>query len=243
MQRTIIDGLVGSQPIQSRWAPDTTPQHPSGLIVTATTPYWGAGEFFYARAEAAIGQFGVCFMTPVYDSTLKEHVFGATEIANVGNTGQALFVAMTSMTVGQYGWFCMSGLVPVGSTASLAPGTIPGVTGPGKIGGVQAGRQLLGARTAFPATTTVARKGQAAGSSFTLRVDSSEGWFMGIYLSGTGIGAGAVVTAIDAAGTTVTMSVATTGAVAGSVTGTYNNGALFYNVIHMNRCFTQGQIT
>ncbi len=51
------------------------------------------------------------------------------------------------------------------------------------------------------------------------------------------------VTDIDPSGTLVTLSVATTAAVNGTVTGTYNNATIFYNVAHLNRPFAQGAIT
>ena len=76
-----------------------------------------------------------------------------------------------------------------------------------------------------------------------LQVPNSDGWFVGAYLSGTGIAAATTVSSIDPSGRFVTLSVVTTAAVSGSVTATYNNATIFYNVAHLNRPFAQGAIT
>jgi hypothetical protein len=44
-------------------------------------------------------------------------------------------------------------------------------------------------------------------------------------------------------GPEVTASVANSADIAGTVTLTYNNGTIFYNVVHFNRPFAQGAIT
>ena len=57
------------------------------------------------------------------------------------------------------------------------------------------------------------------------------------------IAAGTTVSSIDPSGRFVTLSAVTTAAVAGTVTATYNNATVFYNVAHINRPFAQGAIT
>jgi glycerol uptake facilitator-like aquaporin len=64
-----------------------------------------------------------------------------------------------------------------------------------------------------------------------------------LILSGTGIAAGTTITDIDPSGTQVTLSAVTTAAVNGTVTATYNNGTIFYNVAHINNPIAQGAIT
>jgi hypothetical protein len=65
--------------------------------------------------------------------------------------------------------------------------------------------------------TTISTTGSASSSSTSLSVDSAAGIMEGMYIGGTNIGSGAKVSAIS--GTTVTMSVATTGTISsGSVT-------------------------
>jgi hypothetical protein len=78
---------------------------------------------------------------------------------------------------------------------------------------------------------------------FQIPVANVDGWFVGGYLSGTGVGAAAIVQAIDRVGNVLTASVANTAAVTGNVTQTNNNATIFYNVVQLNRAFAQGQIT
>jgi hypothetical protein len=114
----------------------------------------------------------------------------------------------------------------------------------GQLGANSAGKQIVNARVVAPATTTVVKANSVANSgSNRLQVTNSDGWFIGAYLSGTGIAAGTTITDISPDGTQVTLSAATTAAVNGSVTATYNNATIFYNVLHINRPFAQGAIT
>jgi hypothetical protein len=76
-----------------------------------------------------------------------------------------------------------------------------------------------------------------------LQVSGDAGWFIGAYLSGTGVAAGATITDIDPSGTQVTMSAVATAAINGTVTATYNNGTIFYNVVKINNPIAQGAIT
>jgi hypothetical protein len=83
----------------------------------------------------------------------------------------------------------------------------------------------------------------ALSGSTELRVTNSDGWFIGLYLSGTGITTGSTVADISPDGKIVTLSAATSAAVNGTVTGTYNNSTVYYNLVMMNRPFLQGQIS
>ena len=113
----------------------------------------------------------------------------------------------------------------------------------GQGGALGNGKQVLNARIVVASTQTVAKANSFANSGSTrLRVSSADGWFAGAYLSGTGIAASCTVSDIDPSGTIVTLSAATTAAVAGTVTATYNNATVYYNVAHVNRPFAQGQI-
>jgi len=239
-----VTGLLGNQQIQSVMLPDTTARHTPGQILNAVDSYWGGAEFIYGKATASIRQFGLCALKPVFDSTTGAMKFEATEMANTANLGFTAVVAMTAMTVGQFGWFCMSGLVPINSNASVAADAAIGVAAAGQAGANSAGKQLLGARVCIAATQTVAKTGCIARSgSNQLTIPSGDGWFIGAYLSGTGIAAATTVTSISPDGRTVTLSANTTAAVTGTVTATYNNATIFYNVVHLNRPLMQGAIT
>jgi hypothetical protein len=242
MPFSVLDPLVGVQQIAMFGLPDTTARVQPGLIVTAVDNYWGAGEFMYVKANGTITAGAICALNPVITSGLCNML--ATEVTNTAIMGRPIGVAMTPMTTGQFGWLCISGLVPVKSNATVAADTTFSIVAAGQAGVLTAGKQIVNGRVAIAATQTVAKAGCTSNSSSTrLTVPSADGWFIGAYLSGTGIAALTVVSDIDPSGTQVTLSVATTAAVNGTVTATYNNATIFYNVAHLNRPFAQGAIT
>lgn len=241
MPWSLDSNVVGQQPIAPFILPDSTARHASGLIVMGTDPYWGGAEFRYMRANGAIRQFGLCVITPAV--VAGAYRYEATEVPNTAGLGRAIAVAMTVMSAGQFGWFMVTGVVPVNCNASVAADTTFAIAAAGQGGALAAGKQIVNARVIVAAAATVAKANSTANSgSLQLTVSGSDGWFAGIYLSGTGIAAGTTVVDISPDGRTVTLSAATTAAVSGTVTGTYNNATVFYNVAHINRAFAQGQI-
>jgi hypothetical protein len=215
---------------------------PSGLINTFVDQYWGGAEIMYAQANGTIRMGGLCVDTPVISGNAVLHQM--TEVPNTANLGQSIYVAMTSFTAGQYGWFMVCGVAPVNCNASVAANTSLGIAAAGQGGAQTASKQLLGARVAIAASQTVAKSNCFANNgSVTLFVPNSDGWFIGAYLSGTGIAAATVVSDIDPSGNVVTLSAATTGQVNGTVTATYNNGTVFFNVVQLNSPIAQGAIT
>src|SRR5574343_241490 len=89
-------------------------------------------------------------------------------------------------------------VTPVNCSANVAADTTFGITAAGQAGANSAGKQILNGRVMAPATTTVAKANSvAANASNMLQVTNSDGWFVGVYLSGTGIAAGTTVTSID----------------------------------------------
>lgn len=241
MPYSVIDSVVGNQQIAFFGLPDTTPRHQPGLMLTAEDNYWGQIEVIYGRANGAIRQFGLCVLTPSLQATGYRYDF--TEIANTANQGRAVYVALTSMAAGQFGWFATSGIVPVNSTSSVAIATAIGLAAAGQAGANSAGKQLLNTTVVAPATTTIVKTAQANSGQTRLTINGADGWFIGAYLSGTGIAAGTVILDIDPSGTIVTISAATTAIVNGPVTATYNNGVVYYNVVMLNRSMVQGAIT
>jgi hypothetical protein len=236
-----IEGVIGNQPINVYGLPDTEERHRPGFLLSAIDTYWGAGEFIYCRANGTINAQALCVITPVFST--NRFIYNATEVPNTANLGRMVGVAMTSATSGQFFWLMVTGVVPVRSTASVAADSTFGITGAGQIGANSAGRQILNARSVAAATTTVAKTGLANSGSTRLQINNADGWFVGAYLSGTGIAATTTVVDIDPAGLYVTLSLVTTAAVNGTVTATYNNSTVFYNVVHINRPFAQGAIT
>lgn len=242
MAYAIVGGPLGNQQLTPYNLPDTTARQAPGLIVTAVDPYWGGGEFIYCKANGSIRQFGLVVFTPVVTS--GQMVYNVTEVPNTANLGRAVGVAMTIATSGQFIWVQVSGMVPVNCQAAVAADTTFGIAAAGQGGANSAGKQVLGGRVTIASTATVAKTNCTNQSGSTrLLIPNSDGWFIGAYLSGTGVAAGATVTDIDPSGTIVTMSAVSTAAIAGTVTATYNNATVFYNVAHINSPFAQGAIT
>lgn len=234
--------IVGNQPISFGYLPDTVKRAQAGIIIAAVGDYWGGRELMYGHANGAIRSGGLCVCTPSLVSGAWR--YDMTEVPNTANLGRSLYVAMAPMSAGQFGWFVNTGLAPVNSNATVAAGTTFGIAAAGQAGANTAGKQVLNAIVVAPSTTTVAKTNCSANSgSNQLRVQRGDGWFIGCYLSGTGIAAGTTVLSISDDGTIVTLSANTTAAVNGTVTGTYNNGTIHYNVCHLDRGFAQGAIT
>lgn len=237
-----LDMLAGAQQINLVYDVDSTQRHPTGLIITAIDPYWGPGEFMYVKANGAIRQCGIVVLTPPVAAS--GYIYNATEVPNTANLGRTLAVALSDMASGEFGWVCVGGVVPVNCNASVAADTTFGIAAAGQGGANSAGKQILNARVMAPATTTVVKTGcKGVNGQNTVDIPNGEGWFRGVYISGTGIAAGATVTSISPDGRTATLSANNTAAVTGSLTATYNNATIFYNVAHLNRPFAQGAIT
>lgn len=224
-----------------------------GIILPAADPVWGAGEFIFAKANGTIPLRAICQLLPVWNSTNRNFDWNAVVLANTGNTGRMIGVCMSeqgdpvnALTTGQFGWFMVTGLTPVNGTASVAAGTTFGITGAGQIGANGAGKQILNAVSVGAATQTVVTASVGAGNvsgGNTIQLANTDGWFVGAYASGTGVGAAAIVQKIDRINNVITVSVVNSAAVTGNITATYNNGTIFYNVCQLNRSFAQGAIT
>jgi hypothetical protein len=252
------DGQIGYNPIEAVQAvPLLTPPNPffsPGFIACAEDPIWGPGEFVFGRVGANIRPYGLCSLLEVWDATNKVFTYNFTECVATANIGRALYVfqgnvggvagATVAASAGQYGWFMMTGRTPVNSSASIAADVTSG-HGAGQVVANAAGQQILNARVITPATQTVvaATAGFGATGDITIGLSNVAGFFPGVYVSGTGVGAAAICTAVDPIGKTIQVSVVNSAQVSGNVTATYNNATIFYNVLSMNRAFAQGAIT
>lgn len=252
------DGQMGYNPIEAVQAvPALTPPNPffsPGFIAVAEDPIWGPGEFVFGRVGANLRPYALCSLLEVWDAANKLYTYNFTECAATANLGRALFVfqgnvggvagATVAASVGQYGWFMMSGRTPVNSTSSIAADTTAG-HGAGQLIANAAGIQVLNSRVITPATQTVvaATAGLGAAGDTQIQLASVAGFFPGVYVAGTGVGAAAIVTAVDQISKIIQVSVVNAAQVSGNITATYNNAAIFYNVLAMNRAFAQGAIT
>jgi hypothetical protein len=233
---------INSTPIAAP-ATGAYPAAQPSLLVPVADPVWGFGEAVFGRANGAIRQFGLCVCLPVWDSTNKVYTQNFTEAPNTAILGRPLYVAQCTgaLASGEYGWFLSSGISPINGTVSVAADTAIGITAAGQVGTLAAGKQLNNARCVGAATTTVASAGSGVSGGTEITVANSQGFFPGAYLSGTGVGAASIVSAVN--GNKLTVTVANSAAISGNVTATYNNSTIFYNIVQFNRLAAQGPIT
>lgn len=249
MRFASYDNFIGNRPILVGFNPadDASPNpllQANGTILKAADAWWGAAEFMYVRANGAIRNLGLVVVTPTFNSTENRWRYEATEVPNTANLGRTLGVALRALSSGQYGWVCVGGTIPVNCNASVAADTTFGIAAAGQGGANTAGKQILNARVVAAGTTTVAKANcRVTANSPIVSVTNADGWFIGMPISGTGIPASTTVAGIDVSGLSVTLSANATASGSVTVTGTYNDGTIFYNVAHLNRPFAQGAIT
>lgn len=242
--------LAGVRPINQTYAQDTTLDENMGTLVPAVDPYYGGGEFVFAFFSAITPEKALVALTPTFDSTNNRWRINATAVANTANLGQSLGVAvMPATAAGTYGWVQVHGITPVACNAAVAADTSFGIAAAGQGGAVAAGKQVLNARIVGASGTTIVKvsAGGVNGVGVTgdnrIQLNNTDGLFVGGYVAGTGIAAGAKITAIDVAEQLITVSANHTATVTGNVTMTPNNGTIFYNTAFLNRPFAQGAIT
>lgn len=218
------------------------PLIPVGTITTVIDPYWGGLELIrlaIPKSTTAI----VAGTLAVWDSSFQYVI-----APNTANMGQSLGVSMSAIPLNasyvQYAWFVIGGKFPVLCGASVAADTAFGITAAGKGGAIANGKQIVNARVRTAATATVAKANTTLQSGSTVyKVANTDGWFVGLPLSGTGVAASSVITGIDPDNRTVTVNNAATASGSVTVTGTYNDGsANYWNTAILNRPFAQGQI-
>lgn len=208
-----------------------------GFIATAEDPVWGPGEFIFGRISAGIRIYGACMALPVWDATNKVYTYNFLEWTATANAGRPYYIFQGSRAgiAGEYGWFQMSGRSPAASAASIAAGVAAGHNAAGTLSADAATFGIEGAIVVTPATQTVVAAGQGVAGSNQIFLASTQGFIIGGYLSGTGVGAAAIVSFIDPLGRYVLATVVNAATVTGNVTVTYNNATIFYNVLEMNR--------
>lgn len=233
--------LLGSQPVGNFFIPDTTQRHVLGATLSVVDPYWGGQELIYLAVPAST-------TIPVGGSVTWDTSLQTVTLPNTANLGVPVALALNavaSSTSVQYAWFVIEGQFVAYSNASVAAAAPIGIAAAGQLGANSAGKQILNARVVDPATITVAKTNVTtqSGSTVIKSPNGTDGWFVGMAISGTGIPASTTVSAIDPDNFRVTISNAATATGAVTVTGTYNNGTIFYNVLVIDRPFAQGAIT
>jgi len=209
----------------------------AGFIATAEDPVWGPGEFVFGRVSAGIRIYGGCMALPVWDSTNRVYTYNFLEWTATANAGRPYYVYQGNRAgvAGEYAWFQTSGRSPLNCDATVAAGVAVGHNAAGRGSADAATLGIEGAICITPATQTVVSAGSGVIGEFTIRLQNIEGFIIGGYVSGTGVGAAAIISGRDEIAKTITVTVANSAAVTGNVTVTYNNATIFYNVLEMNR--------
>jgi hypothetical protein len=241
--------IAGANPVGNFATWDTVQRHALGTVVSVVDPYWGAQELVYLRFAFTTG-------TPLRTGTILAYDQGITVDTNVpGSAGgfNAALAATTASTgrsvafnsvgipsataTGTYFlWGVISGSTPVWSAASVAADAGIGLssTTAGQGSGTLTNRQVLNARVTRAATSTVVKVANVRSGSPVITVADSFGWFQGVSTTGA-TAAAAIINDINPDNRTITLAANgnTTGAV--FVTGTYNDGTNFYNIVTCNR--------
>lgn len=104
--------FAGLQPIAQA---STTQMHPIGTIVRAQDTTYGEGEFIYLLGVASTAKGDVVCYRSDTGVTVRAVHGGATSVGSVA-------VAMSASVASNYGWYCISGSVPVNSGTVAANG-------------------------------------------------------------------------------------------------------------------------
>lgn len=229
--------FIGAVGVGDYFTPDTTRRFRLGQVMRALDNQgdFGSAEFIYVEAAGTIAAHNLV--------TLVED-FVASANPATANTGAPVFVSLFGMTIGQFGWIQKSGPAVVKTATTIAAGVAIGIstTVAGSADTNSAGRQILGAKvwkaSAATETTSATTSLNPADIKKILVQDASK-FFVGMALSGTGIGASAVVVSIDVANNVIMTDVDSTAAGTITLTGTYTG----YLKVYLDSPFIQGAIT
>ena len=234
---------LGTQPVGNFFQPDNVQRHKLGQTLSVVDPFYGGQELVYL----AIPVSTALNVGHVVTWDVNNNIIPIPNTANLGFPVAFCLnkVASDAANV-QYGWFIIEGQALAWSNASVAAAAAIGIVAAGQLGANSAGKQILNARVAAAATTTVAKANTQTQSGSTIIRTSqagTDGWFVGMAMTGTGIAASSVITAIDTDNRTVTLNNAATATGSVTVTGTRNDATNFWNLVVVDRPLSQGAIT
>lgn len=216
-----LSPVLGSQPFNDWFTPDTVQRHPLGATIPAVDPFWGFGEFMYIKSNDAILKGSAVAWDEVYQGTL---------LPSAVTQGFPFGIAMAPIPSASYGWIQLRGRAVIKTNATVAADGVLAVAAAGILGATATGKQVLNIRNRIAATGTKTFTANTVNGSATLMCPQGyDGAFLGMALSGTGIPASTVVAALDpdgkriytgsAIGTTGDKNSTATGQI--TLTGTY----------------------
>lgn len=238
--------IVGNQPFNDWFAPDTTQRHQLGTTVVAQDEFWGQGEFMYIKSNDAILKGSLVAYGGAASALGVTTAYLGTLLPSTAGQGFPFGVAMAPMASGTFGWIQISGVTVYKTNATVAADTAVAVAAAGIAGTLANGKQLVGVRNTIAATgTTTVLAGTTIGTD-VLTTNGYQGFFLGMALSGTGIPASTVVAALSGDGRTIYTGSAigtrgdklSTGTAGITLTGTYTG----YGQGVISRPYAQGQV-
>lgn len=224
-------GILGLQTPDISFVPDTTQRWPLGMQAIFQDPFYGQQTAVYAKAAAAQETGSICVVA-------TDWIMG--DVPNSAGLGKPVYIAKTAMAQDTFGWYIFMGQSPWSAQASVAAGVAFGITAAGQMGAVAAGKQINGANVQVASTGTITKAAVTnvgAQTKRRLQVVNTDGLYIGIAASGTGIAA-STVTAIDPSGNFVTLSADMTAV--GTITATFTHTG--FCIVNATCPFAQGQI-
>lgn len=184
-----ISGFAGTQPFNDWFTPDTVQRHVLGTKVTAVDPFWGLGTFMYVKSTDALIKGSLTMFDEAYNGVL---------LPSTALQGFPFGVAMAPMASGVFGWIQVEGRAVYKTSATVAADANVAIAAAGVVGASAAGKQLLGVRNRISATGTKTFTANTQnGTNVLFCPQGYDGAFLGMALTGTGVGASAVVAALD----------------------------------------------
>lgn len=184
-----ISGFAGTQPFNDWFVPDTTQRMVLGTKVTAVDPFWGLGTFMYIKSADALIKGSLTMFDEVYNGVL---------LPSTALQGFPFGVAMAPMASGTFGWIQVEGRAVYKTSATVAADANVAIAAAGVVGASATGKQLLGVRNRISATGTKTFTANTVnGTNVLFCPQGYDGAFLGMALTGTGVGASAVAAALD----------------------------------------------
>ena len=230
LSSTVINGL--SSPIQLGAQIEAAAT--DGLVTTAGVANWGAAELVYVRNNSSA----------VIPGTLVhlDKDFNISTVPNTGATGRPVYVALTNFAAGsttpQGGWVLRSGMAPVKYAVAATAGAvyISGTAGQATPTNPTGQKQIANMSCTIPVATTFTATVIARNGSKNVRVQGTNGMFIGQAVSTAGntpIPAASTIAAIDPSGHFITLNNAAVAS--GSATGTFTMTG--YGICQVDRAF------
>lgn len=210
---------------------------------TANVSNWGAAEIMYVSSN------GAAVVLPGTLVVLDKNFRITPTAASEANSGRPVYVTLTNFQIGnvteQFGWILRAGMCPVRYAVAATAGPVYGGTAGLATPTPAIGVQILNARCITAAVATFTRNGVTRVGSSTVKFGNVGGMFVGQAISGTGIPASSVISAIDPNGTWVSIGSAVgtlvTATATGNVVVTMTNTG--YGICQIDRPTFQSQIT